>query len=111
MIFCDNIKEISKKNEGMIFVKLDGYSKAKTLKGAVADLKREVAKFDKGESDFIEYDDNIRKCLGTHGNGDEWFMEIEAVDIASRYIDSESDELEYADANFYCHINFFINLK
>lgn len=99
-------------------VNLDGYCTAKTLKGAIKELAREVAKIDKGEAnvltDFI--DDTVEMVKqGMLNETGCYYVEFEEVGCASRYIfldgddnnyDDDNIEIEYADANWYAYIRF-----
>lgn len=92
--------------KGMI--NLDGYSTRKTLRGALNDLAREVAKIDKGEADNItEYmDDTMAMVLdGMTNEPGAWYIEAEEVNCASRF-NEDTDEMEYTDANWYLYIRF-----
>ena len=97
--------QIEKRN-GMI--NLDGYSRNKTLKGALKDLAREVAKIDEGEGNTIT--ENIDEYVGMIADGmiNEpgcYYIEAEEVHCASRYSE-KNDELEYAEGNCYLYIRF-----
>ena len=83
---------------------LDGYSNAKTLKGALKDLSREVAKITESESHFTDFmEDTIAMLNIPHGN--EWFIEYEEVACASQFNDN-TEEMEYKNGNFYLCIGF-----
>ena len=97
--------QIEKRN-GMI--NLDGYSRNKTLKGALNDLAREVAKIDEGEGDAIT--NNIDEYMGMVIDGmlNEvgcFYIEAEEVGCASRYSE-KNDEIEYAEGHWYLYIRF-----
>lgn len=97
--------QIEKRN-GMI--NLDGYSRNKTLKGALKDLAREVAKIDEGEGNAIT--DNIDEYMGMVVDGmlNEvgcFYIEAEEVHCASRYSE-RNDEMEYAEGHWYLYIRF-----
>ena len=87
---------------------LDGYSKAKTIKGALKDLSREVAKISESESHFTDYmEDTLAIINASHGN--EWFIECQQVGSASRIVEDEDGnflDMEYAEGNFYLCIGF-----
>lgn len=97
--------QIEKRN-GMI--NLDGYSRNKTLKGALKDLAREVAKIDEGEGNIIT--ENIDEYVGMIADGmiNEpgcYYIEAEEVHCASRYSE-KNDEMEYAEGHWYLYIRF-----
>lgn len=97
--------QIEKRN-GMI--NLDGYSRNKTLKGALKDLAREVAKIDEGEGNTIT--ENIDEYVGMIADGmiNEpgcYYIEAEEVHCASRYSE-KNDEMEYAEGHWYLYIRF-----
>lgn len=90
-------------------VNLDGYSDRKTLRGALKDLAREVAKIDKGEADnILEYmNDTIQMVKdGMTNEPGAWYIEAEEVSSACRY-NEDTDEMEYADGNWYLYIRFW----
>lgn len=94
---------------GMVY--MDGYSKAKTLKGALKDLAREVAKIDAGEGRNIsEYIDETAQMVidGMPNEPGYWYIEAEEVSCATRLKNPDSDdpEMEYADGNWYLYIRF-----
>ena len=89
-------------------INLDGYSDRKTLRGALKDLAREVAKIDKGEADGItEYMDDTMVMVreGMTNEPGAWYIEAEEVSCASRF-NEDADEMEYADGNWYLYIRF-----
>lgn len=97
--------QIERRN-GMI--NLDGYSRNKTLKGALSDLAREVAKIDEGEARAIT--DNIDEYIGMVVDGmlneaNCFYIEAEEVHCASRYSEKK-DEIEYAEGCWYLYIRF-----
>lgn len=96
--------QIEKRN-GMIG--LDGYSQNKTLKGALKDLAREVAKIDKGESDAIlnNIDEMVGMATDMMNIPNEWYIEAQEVHCASRRSE-KNDEIEYADGHWYLYIRF-----
>lgn len=96
--------EIEKRN-GMI--NLDGYSRNKTLKGALKDLAREVAKLDKGEADAIldNLDETAAMASDMANVPDAYYIEAQEVPCASRYSE-ETDEIEYAEGRWYLYIRF-----
>lgn len=97
--------QIEKRN-GMI--NLDGYSRNKTLKGALKDLAREVAKIDEGEASAIT--NNLNESVEAVAAGmmnvpGAYYIEAEEVHCASRYSE-ENDEIEYAEGHWYLYIRF-----
>lgn len=89
-------------------VNLDGYSTRKTLRGALKDLAREVAKIDKGEADGITnyMDDTLEMVLeGMTNEPGAWYIEAVEVGCASRF-NEDTDEMEYAEGNWYLYIRF-----
>lgn len=97
--------QIEKRN-GMI--NLDGYSRNKTLKGALKDLAREVARIDEGEASAITNNLNETVQMVAEGMPNEagcYYIEVEEVHCASCYSE-EKDEIEYAEGNWYIYIRF-----
>ena len=91
--------QIEKRN-GMI--NLDGYSRNKTLKGALKDLAREVAKIDEGEASAIT--NNLNESVEAVAAGmmnvpGAYYIEAEEVHCASRYSEKK-DEMEYAEGHW-----------
>ena len=89
-------------------INLDGYSRNKTLKGALMDLAREVAKIDEGEGHTIT--NNIDEYTGmvVDGMPNEagcYYIEAEEVHCATRYSEKK-DEMEYAEGHWYLYIRF-----
>jgi len=106
----DKTKEANKmifteKTEINGIIKIDGYSKAKTIKGALKDLAREVKKHNETEGNAITYvlEDTIG-ILNQRFNGSTYYIDCEEVSCASRAIDDDNNE--YAEANFYIGIGF-----
>jgi len=107
--------QIEKRN-GMI--NLDGYSRNKTLKGALKDLAREVAKIDEGEAHAIT--DNLDETVQMVAEGMDnypgcYVIEAEEVGCASRYkyldgdennYSEENVEIEHAEGHWYLYIRF-----
>ena len=101
---------------GMIH--LDGYSRNKTLKGALKDLAREVAKIDEGEGRCISnYIDETAQMVaeGMPNEAGCYFIEAQEVPCASRYkfLNGDKDdfsegniEMEYAEGHWYLYIRF-----
>lgn len=97
--------QIEKRN-GMI--NLDGYSRNKTLKGALKDLAREVGKLDEGEANAITNNLNETVQMVAEGMPSEagcYYIEAEEVHCASRYSEKK-DEMEYAEGHWYLYIRF-----
>ena len=96
--------QIEKRN-GMIG--LDGYSRNKTLKGALKDLAREVAKIDKTEADGIlnNIDEMAGMATAMMNIPNEWYIEAQEVHCASRRSE-KNDEMEYAEGHWYLYIRF-----
>lgn len=97
--------QVEKRN-GMI--NLDGYSRNKTLKGALSDLAHEVAKIDEGEASTIM--NNIDEVVQMVADGMDnypgcYVIEAEEVGCASRYSEKK-DEIEYAEGHWYLYIRF-----
>ena len=93
MIYASSIKRQTS-------IIIDGYSKAKTENGAIADMGRYIAKhFDKSEGENLQQFKS--ECLidAKDSNGG-YFLEVEEVGCASQY-NEETDEMEYKEANFY----------
>ena len=87
---------------------IDGYSANKTLKGALKDLARELAKYDKGEAEAItKYIDDTCEMVknGMINEPGCYYIEAEEVGCASQY-NEETDEIETADANWYLYIRY-----
>lgn len=87
---------------------LDGYSTNKTLRGALKDLAREVAKYDKGEAEAIT--NNIDETIAAVKDGmiNEpgcYYIEAEEVECASQF-NEETDEMEYAEGHWYLYIRY-----
>ena len=99
-------------------VNLDGYSDRKTLRGALKDLAREVAKIDKGEADCIAsyLDDTLEMVRqGMTNEPGYYYIEAQEVPCASRYkfldgdkdnFDDDNVEIEYAEGYWYLYIRF-----
>ena len=98
MIFTDKIER-----NGIIII--DGYSNAKTVKGAIKDLAKEVSKYSILESNGLI--DNMEETINTLNikyDDCDYVVECESVSCATTYIDDETNE--YKEANFYLHISF-----
>ena len=99
-------------------VNLDGYSNCKTLRGALKDLAREVAKIDKGEAEAITYalDETLEMVrAGMTNEPGAYYIEAQEVPSASRFVfldgdkdnyDEDNVEIEYAEGNWYLYIRF-----
>ena len=78
---------------------IDGYSNAKTENGALADFGRWISKnVNEEEGKAIVQFKKEMLLSAKESNGD-YFLEIEEVPCASKYIDD--DNIKYADGNFY----------
>jgi hypothetical protein len=87
------------------YTHIDGYSKAKTIKGAIKDLAKEIEKVNTIEANTII--DNIEDTISILNITNEgYFIECELVSCASRFINEEQSEVEYKEANYYLHICF-----
>lgn len=82
-------------------ITVDGYSSAKTVKGAIADLGRYIKKhIDKGEGEsLIEYkEESLAPAERSEGG---YFLEVEDVAVATK-LNEKTGEIEYRDGyNFY----------
>ena len=99
-------------------INLDGYSDRKTLRGALKDLAREVAKIDKGEADSITcyLDETVEMVQnGMINERGAYYLEAQEVPSASRYkfldgdkdnFDDDNVEIEYAEGYWYLYIRF-----
>ena len=87
--------QVEKRN-GM--VNIDGYSRNKTLKGALRDLAREVAKIDKIEAEAIlnNLDETAEMASDMANIPDAYYIEAQEVPCASRRSE-KTDEIEYAE--------------
>jgi hypothetical protein len=102
------------------YTHIDGYSNVKTIKGAIKDLAREVAKINQNEANVLtDYIDDTIAMLNQPHDSPDYFIECEEVPSASRIIESsrtekiiginqiiEDYDMEYKEANFYLHISF-----
>ena len=96
--------EMRRNNNGMIII--DGYSKAKTIKGALKDFAREIAKYDKGEADNItNYLDDTIMILNDNYEPTSYSIQCEEVPCATT-LNEKTDEMKYAEGNFYLCIRF-----
>lgn len=92
MIFVDTIEKTNT-------ITIDGYSKAKTVNGALSDFGRYI-KTHISESEGQAIIDYKEECLTPASSScGGYFLEIEEVPCATKY--NEQDEIEYKDANFY----------
>lgn len=88
------------RNENMIVV--DGYSNKKTIKGAIADLAKEVAKVSEIEATNLkEYG---LELMETMSEDDDYYIECEEVATATKI--NSNDEIEYKEAKYYLMIRF-----
>jgi hypothetical protein len=86
-------------------ITIDGYSKAKTLKGAIKDLAKEVAKYSTNEAEGLTaYIDDTIKILNQRNKECAYWVDCEEVPCATRYINDE--EVEYKESNYYIGICF-----
>lgn len=90
-------------------ITVDGYSKAKTLKGALNDLGRFVENnIDESEGRLLqvankeEAEELIQ--IGNHSYS-EYGIEVEEVGCATK-VDEEGNIVEYSEANFYVMLRF-----
>ena len=87
---------------------IDGYSANKTLKGALKDLAREVAKYDKGEAEAItSYLEDTAEMVenGMINEAGCYYIEAEEVGCASKY-NEDTDEIETAEGSWYLYIRY-----
>ena len=92
MIFVDTIERTNT-------ITIDGYSKAKTVNGALSDIVRYI-KTHISESDgqsIIDYKEESLIPASSSCGG--YFLEIEEVPCAAKY--NDLGEIEYKDGNFY----------
>ena len=92
MIFVDTIERTNT-------ITIDGYSKAKTVNGALSDFGRYI-KSHISESEgqlIIDYKDEAQVTASGSDGG--YFLEVEEVSCATKY--NKLGELEYKEANFY----------
>ena len=88
---------------------VDGYSNAKTIKGALNDIGRYIEKhldFDEGRLLQVANKEEASETIsiGNHSYLD-YGIEVEEVECATK-IDEEGNVVEYADANFYVMVRF-----
>ena len=88
------------------FTILDGYSNAKTIKGALKDLAKEVAKISESESNCIieNMNDTISNLNMEHAK-DCYFINCEDVSCATKWNENK-ESIEYKNGNFYLCIGF-----
>lgn len=85
---------------------VDGYCKAKTIKGAIAEFGRYIRDniSELEGKTMIEYKEEALACISEHdanNNMVSYFFTIEEVSCASQ-INDETDEMEYKEGyNFY----------
>lgn len=92
MIFVDTIEKTNT-------ITIDGYSKAKTVNGALSDFGRYV-KTHISESEGQAIIDYKEECLiPANSSCGGYFLEIEEVPCATKC--NDLDEIEYKEANFY----------
>ena len=81
-------------------ITIDGYSDAKTIKGAISDIGRYIAKhIDEWEGNIIR-ESKEEALLSAKDSEGGYFLEVEEVGCASRY-NEKTEKMEYKDANFY----------
>lgn len=86
-------------------ITIDGYSKAKTVKGAIKDLAKEIAKHSTDEANnLIENIEDTISVLNQRFEGCEYWIDCEEVSCAVKY--NEEGEAEYKEANHYMAICF-----
>lgn len=90
-------------------ITVDGYSKAKTLKGALNDIGRFIEnKLDEGEGKLLQVsnkeDAEEVLTIGNHSYS-EYGIEVEEVGCATK-VDEEGNIIEYSEANFYVMVRF-----
>lgn len=84
---------------------IDGYSSAKTLNGVMHDIAKIMKKIDPAQSDIYlthgkKEAEELLQCTPKDSCGG-FFVEVEEVDCASRFIE-DTDEMEYKDGyNYY----------
>ena len=87
------------------FVDIDGYSNKATLKGALGDLAKAIAKYDEGEAkalrDSIKFNEIDQVKPTADGGPGQYILEYEEVPSASRYINDE--DIEYKEGKWYLH--------
>ena len=101
------------------YITIDGYSNKSTIKGALKDLAKAVAKYSQSESDAILDMINFDEiCQYPANNNDGYVLEWEEVPSASRHVDAdgvdtllsnrddtyENFDVEYKPAKWYLMI-------
>ena len=92
MIFVDTIERTNT-------ITIDGYSKAKTVNGALSDLGRYIKTHiseSEGQSIIDCKEESLIPASSSCGG---YFLEIEEVPCATKY--NDLGEIEYKDGNFY----------
>ena len=110
LIFADAvIRPATAENSEM--VDIDGYSNKKTLNGAIRDLAKAVAKYNKIEAnallDMIKTGElqQYTPDMYTDKSNIGYLLDWEEVGSATR-LNEETDEVEYADGRWYLHVRF-----
>ena len=90
-------------------ITVDGYSTAKTIKGALNDIGRYIEKnINDGEGRLLQVANKEEAyellSIGNH-DASNWGIEVEEVGCATK-IDTDGNILEYAEANFYIMVRF-----
>ena len=90
-------------------ITVDGYSNAKTIKGALNDMGRYIEKhldFDEGRLLQVANKEEAIETvsIGNHSYSD-YGIEVEEVGCATK-IDEEGNIQEYSEANFYVMVRF-----
>jgi len=88
---------------------VDGYSNAKTIKGALNDMGRYIEKHlntDEGKFLQVVNKEEAEEMLsiGNHSYSD-WGIEVEEVSCGCK-VDEKGNIIEYCDANFYVMVRF-----
>jgi hypothetical protein len=88
---------------------IDGYSNAKTIKGALNDMGKYIEKnIDAGEGRLLQVANKEEAyellSIGNH-DASNWGIEVEEVGCATK-IDEDGNIQEYSEANFYIMVRF-----
>lgn len=98
MIFKEMVEKAST-------ITIDGYSKAKTLKGAIKDLAKEVSKYNTSEANNItDSIDETINILNQRSADCEYWIDCEEVSCATKY--TEDGKEEYKESSYYMAICF-----
>lgn len=82
---------------------IDGYSTAKTLKGIISDIAKEVEKHNPQQAKYLK-DNDMSEILNQRFEYCNFWIDVEEVGCATRVI--ENDEVECAEANYYIAVSF-----